>query len=684
MARQIYKTYDAIPAGEFLKALRLEIRGFSDNLYYWDPDSRCCTKMPIGSAGNGKELSAVAARFLERASGGYVRARSHVVPQFKELRDALTNFSNKVKWKFFFQAGFVKPSASLQNAAPNSARGKDSFVQCRPHCRTHRSSKRKGVADCSINFSAIEETLGNLAKGFEASAKELLDCSPQKQAQAPRHLSFDNVAVDQLRHSGFCCVEADKDSTWCLFQSTKLPEVQRGMLEKDCVKVTLDPKVELQALCSKSSELMNTLSKLERRGAEVDFIKKEVFRPTCAALKELYSCPSLETVRRDLCAALQFKVKSHKAPGKVKPRVIHAGGSTLYAPLGSWVVARLRPLTRKRFTHILASSDDLEVFLQGLDVEEGDLLATADIESFYPSGDQVQLAVAAALALEEAGADASEVSLIHDIVLFVLQHQYVVCSSDPSTVWRAVGGGGIGVTLSGETADEALAQFQELLTVLNKTFKFQHGLKDVVRFRDDYLMHVRGTVFKTVGFMESFNTTGTYQLDACEMGETVSFLDRNLSLRNGAAHSALFVKPTHKGLYLHVWSDHPKHSLYGWVAAEFRRFAKRSESLADYLVACNRLKGRVAALCYPAAIITEAETARFWHCRKSLLSPKPKAQKGEFMPIVLKYNQTWARLPWGRLKSASDILSGCLPDVRLGRAWKNAGPHLRLEARNWG
>ena len=51
------------------------------------------------------------------------------------------------------------------------------------------------------------------------------------------------------------------------------------------------------------------------------------------------------------------------------------------------------------------------------------------------------------------------------------------------------------------------------------------------------------------------NLKFTYETSSC----TVNFLDLNVSLRNGALHTDLYIKPTDGHQYLHYQSSHPLH-----------------------------------------------------------------------------------------------------------------------------
>ena len=52
-----------------------------------------------------------------------------------------------------------------------------------------------------------------------------------------------------------------------------------------------------------------------------------------------------------------------------------------------------------------------------------------------------------------------------------------------------------------------------------------------------------------------FNLKFTYETSSC----TVNFLDLNVSLRKGAIHTDLYIKPTDGHQYLHHQSSHPLH-----------------------------------------------------------------------------------------------------------------------------
>ena len=74
------------------------------------------------------------------------------------------------------------------------------------------------------------------------------------------------------------------------------------------------------------------------------------------------------------------------------------------------------------------------------------------------------------------------------------------------------------------------------------------------------------------------NLNFTYETSSC----TVNFLDLNVSLRNGALHTDLYIKPTDGHQYLHYQSSHPLHIKNSIPYSQALRVSRICSSRKDF------------------------------------------------------------------------------------------------------
>ena len=75
-------------------------------------------------------------------------------------------------------------------------------------------------------------------------------------------------------------------------------------------------------------------------------------------------------------------IKSHKAPGKVKPRNVHGAFNHAFAPLSRWVVSVLAPMLR-RYPHVCWNSHEVYDQVRKIIVLPDDVLLRLDVSEFH-------------------------------------------------------------------------------------------------------------------------------------------------------------------------------------------------------------------------------------------------------------------------------------------------------------
>ena len=91
----------------------------------------------------------------------------------------------------------------------------------------------------------------------------------------------------------------------------------------------------------------------------------------------------------------------------------------------------------------------------------------------------------------------------------------------------------------------------------------------------------------------------TYETSSC----TVNFLDLNVSLRNGATHADLYIKPTDGHQYLHHQSSHPLHIKNSIPYSQALRVSRIRSSEKDFQMHVSQMKEWFLARGYPEIVV---------------------------------------------------------------------------------
>ena len=90
----------------------------------------------------------------------------------------------------------------------------------------------------------------------------------------------------------------------------------------------------------------------------------------------------------------------------------------------------------------------------------------------------------------------------------------------------------------------------------------------------------------------------TYETSSC----TVTYLVSNVSLRNGAIHRDLYIKPTDGHQYLQGQSSHPLHIKTSIPYSQALSVGKNCSSEKDFKTLVSRLEDRFLARGYPEIV----------------------------------------------------------------------------------
>ena len=179
-----------------------------------------------------------------------------------------------------------------------------------------------------------------------------------------------------------------------------------------------------------------------------------------------------------MCANLMLLLKSHKDPGEVSVRTVHSLPSFSLEGLSRWVMQKCR-LVMKDFTQLISSSKQVVDRIQRVRVDGYLILAKIDIKDFYTVGEHYKIAGAVAKLFSY---DKDLCSLVHDVVFFLLDNQYVQSLGSQYQVLR---GAGIGLLHAGDIADAVFYSLVEKQLLSENAYAVEGGVADWYRFRDD-------------------------------------------------------------------------------------------------------------------------------------------------------------------------------------------------------
>lgn len=239
--------------------------------------------------------------------------------------------------------------------------------------------------------------------------------------------------------SPWTAVCGDEDLAFSLVPSKVLPTVHAGVLANQ----------------KKYRPILPSTIESRRLGSWYAGIVKEIIKVECgphtdASTRNRWEDYFYHVLRSQgmagLPASIQVTVKTHKVPGNVKVRAIHASCGFPCAPLGHWLASKIRP-GLKQAPHILFSSDQFLAEVSKIDVGDDDLLFTADVHEFFTEGTPEVLADGVSTSVSPEYA-----TVCRTAAEFVLQNQFVT-SPLLDGIWECVEGTGIGQNFSSEVAD---------------------------------------------------------------------------------------------------------------------------------------------------------------------------------------------------------------------------------------
>ena len=386
-----------------------------------------------------------------------------------------------------------------------------------------------------------------------------------------------------------------------------------------------------------------------------------------------------------LVCKLLLQLKTHKEPGSVKARNVHATVRHPFAPLGKFLSMKLRTYLNHK-NHLVKDSKDLLRKLQHYRFPEGSVLMSADIADFFMTGDHMYLSKHASGPFD----NADERKLYQDVILFLCYHQYIgsdtINAAGRRRVWHVICGSGMGCNFSSEVSDTAFYFGGERRFVLNQAIRKRFHVLAYFRFRDDILAVVQRVDGSTVKFVEAWRshlriTECAWKLEKWQISSVgLNFLDVNLFFDNGRLQSRPYIKATSLGIPLSEGSAHQSSVHCAWPKAMLKRYATLSSHRHYYEVAKAMLMTRLCK--YGASLKLLIDIDQYNPYKKSSSSSRVDAR-----------NVMWWSMPWHptwQNASFNKCISDCCEQPRIRNflttvnmepvtmrvAWSLSGKHL--------
>lgn len=168
-------------------------------------------------------------------------------------------------------------------------------------------------------------------------------------------------------------------------------------------------------------------------------------------------------------AELIITCKSHKPPGEVSFRNIHANPCYMYEGVATWVAHKISERFKEWETvHLINNSQQLVNEIKGMEVPENMFFVKLDIKDFYLCGSQHEIVDAALKDWVDELEPKHKIKknerrkkIMEEALHFLLHEQYVKTKSLPGRAWKAVQGTGQGLKHSGDVADISLYNLSE-------------------------------------------------------------------------------------------------------------------------------------------------------------------------------------------------------------------------------
>lgn len=389
-------------------------------------------------------------------------------------------------------------------------------------------------------------------------------------------------AISFLRdNNSLRAIPCDKDGVFCIISAS---------LDDKLVEDKLDPKYYWPIL-----------------GQGIPF--RSIMRETsCIAVKLGKAFESVSITRKimqtfrdsgpnSLICTLNHQIQTHKPPGQISDRLLHASPQHPLRALAKFVQVILLQQSRT-LGHLCESTNDLLEKIKHVELSSSDprpRVARFDVVNFFMEGSFEELSDG--LFLDQ---PPQRRSALQHAVQHLLVHQYVE-SPELQQCFQVLRGGGMGMMISGEISDLCYYRKVERSFACVPSVQRRFGISSYLRYRDDVVVVYDSTPL-FCQFLQLYRQklAPTYQVTFEGVSfDSIPMLDLSLGRigrwrSTGRMGYEPYFKPTSRPIPLAICSGHhPK--VHSWPHGYLHAIASHSSSHGGFLAAREYIVNRYAS-----------------------------------------------------------------------------------------
>ena len=271
---------------------------------------------------------------------------SRALPNRRKFLSAVETFINKMKWRWLYRNSTDEKSLIRYRHIPT------------PTCNF----------PVDITFQLWCD---GLRRSLIVSFRRCLSRASGDRSYA-NTIALNKWGMDLLHQYGYVCAPNDKEAGFSLLSVKDFLAVQKEVLTSDGFEYV--DYINRESLHGDFHKLCMRVGKVEGN----DRWQASCYRSWTAP-------------RATLCASLVLLCKTHKAPGMIKFRDVHANTAASLQGLSIWLGEQCYAQLDAKVSHILKSSTDLVNRLHKIQCPPGSFLMRIDLDHFYASGSANEL-----------------------------------------------------------------------------------------------------------------------------------------------------------------------------------------------------------------------------------------------------------------------------------------------------
>ncbi|CAJ0917029.1 unnamed protein product [Ranitomeya imitator] len=356
--------------------------------------------------------------------------------------------------------------------------------------------------------------------------------------------------------------------------------------------------------------------------------------------------------------------KVHKNALDPPGRPIVAGIGGLCEIVADVVDYFLKPIVSTLPSFIRDTTQALQRIDQ-LQLEENQMLVTADIESLYTSIRHDDGLAATAWFLQTSNIESRLADLILTLLEFVLRHNVFIFDNN---IYLQLQGTAMGASCAPSYANLFLGAWERDI-FLGDGIVEMGQVQSWMRYIDDVMFVWEGNQEGLETLMRKLNNNNINVKLTFKSGRSLEFLDIWVeTASDGSVHTDVFRKPTSTNSYLHAKSSHPENTIRGIPIGQFLRVRRICSNDILFEKQCEELTTRFEDRGYSRRMIRRGYRRAKTTTRNELLYNNEVKEKKDDKQVrfISTYNGQWKNLRdlinrhW-KVLLTDPVLKQCLP-----------------------